>query len=364
MRLKKITLAGFKNIVDTTLPLDGGMVCFTGDNGAGKTNMLDAVHYLSMGRSAANMTDGQSIGHGGEFFLLDGEYASDADSKQTVVCSFKRGAGKTLRRNGKQYERLSDHVGMIPLVMVSPADSMLVTDAADERRRWLDAFLSQFDKDYLNAIMRYKHVLGERNRLLKDDGFASGGLLEVLDMQLVDAGNTVHKCRGELVAELAPLVAGYYREISGDREQIELAYRSDLDEAPFDEILMRSAGRDAACRFTTSGVHRDDMKMSIGGYPLRKYGSQGQQKSFLIALKLAQYTITAQKKAEKPILLLDDIFDKLDMERVGRLLELVSGEEFGQIFVTDHSRERLEKVLAPCRKEYVIYSVENGAVGV
>lgn len=364
MYLKKLSLTGFKNIGHAALEFSAPINCFTGDNGAGKTNVVDAVHYLSMGRSAFTMTDGQCVRHGDEFFLLEGEYSSSEGRKETLVCAFKKGAGKTLKRNGKQYERLSDHFGLIPVVIVSPADSFLVTDAADERRRYLDTFLSQLDKSYLAAIMRYKHVLGERNRLLKDESLLSqgNGLLDVLDMQLVDAGNTVHSARAALIERLAPVVAEYYRELSDDREQVELIYRSELDQAPFEEVLARSRERDFANRFTTSGVHRDDMKMKIGGYPLRKYGSQGQQKSFLIALKLAQYKIVAEDGGEKPILLLDDLFDKLDTGRVEKLISLVSDGGFGQIFITDHSKERLSAILERSGGHYSLFDVEDGEI--
>ena len=362
MQLKKLTLSGFRNIADAEIAPDGRIVCFTGDNGAGKSNMLDSVHYLAMGRAPSAMPDSQSVAHGGDYFMVEGEFEADSGSRQTVLCSFKRGTGKILKRNGKPYEKLSDHIGSIPLVIVSPSDYILITDAAEERRRWLDSFLSQLDKEYLAAVMRYRQVLGERNRLLKSGSFADGSLMEVLDIQLVEAGEKIHERRGLLIGRLAPLVAEYYRLLSGDREQVELAYRSELDGTPFAEILARTAERDAALGFTASGVHRDDMKMTIGGYPLRKYGSQGQQKSFLIALKLAQYTLLAEDKGEKPILLLDDIFDKLDMDRVRQLMAIVSEDAFGQIFVTDHSRERLSAILESCAKPYCIYGMSAGEI--
>ncbi len=363
MFLKKLSVIGFKNIGQAAMEFSSRINCFVGDNGAGKTNVVDAVHYLSMCKSAMTMTDSQSIRHGDEFFVLDGEYLSSAGRKEGIVCSFKRGSGKTLRRNGKEYDKLSDHIGLIPIVIVSPSDSFLVSDAADERRRYLNAFLSQLDKEYLSAIMRYNHVLGERNRLLKSsEGLPSVDLMEVLDMQLCSFGETVHRKRAALIERLAPLVAEYYRVLSDDREQISLQYQSEVTGRSFAEVLEAAREKDRINQFTTSGVHRDDMKMKIGGYPLRKYGSQGQQKSFLIALKLAQYTIVAEEKGEKPILLLDDLFDKLDLQRVEKLIGLVSQEDFGQIFITDCNKLRLEGILERSGQDYALFAVENGEV--
>lgn len=362
MFLKKLSAINFKNLRQTELSFGPGINCFVGGNGAGKTNIIDAIYYLSMCKSALTMTDAQSVCHGCDFFVLDGEYATAADRKESVVCSFKKGAGKTLKRNGKEYEKLSNHVGLIPVVIVSPADSALVNDAAEERRRFLNSFISQLDKPYLAAMIRYNQVLGQRNRLLKqaDGATAAGQIMEILDMQLVEAGEAVHRKRAEIVERLTPLVAEYYRILSDDSEQIELIYQSELNERPLAELLEQAREKDRINQFTTSGVHRDDMKMRIGGYALRKYGSQGQQKSFLVALKLAQYTIVAQHTGEKPILLLDDLFDKLDMQRVERLLQLVAREEFGQIFITDCNKVRLQGILDRSGQQYALFNVEGG----
>ncbi len=360
MFLKKISILNFKNVGQATLGFGSRVNCFVGGNGAGKTNVVDAIHYLSMGKSALSMTDLQSVRHGEDFFMLDGEYVSAQDKKEGVVCSFGKSMGKTLKRNGKEYEKLSDHVGLIPIVIVSPADSFLVTDAADERRRYLNAFLSQLDKTYLNSIVRYNRVLGERNQLLKMGG--NQDIMEILDVQLSEEGEKIHAKRAELIGRLAPLVADYYRELSNDREKVKLTYHSELNELTFPELLKRSAEKDRVCQFTSSGIHRDDMKMTIGGHQLRKYGSQGQQKSFLVALKLAQYTIVAGEKGEKPILLLDDLFDKLDMSRVEKLLGLVSREGFGQIFITDCNKVRLQNILDKSGESYALFGVEGGEV--
>ena len=360
MYLRKISIINFKNIADAELELSEGINCFTGNNGAGKTNVLDAVHYMSMSKSSLQMTDGQSLRHGEEFFILDGAYRTDEGKSENIVCSFSRRAGKTLKRNGKEYDRISDHIGLIPAVIVSPADTVLISDSADERRRYLNAFISQLDRAYLRAVMRYKSVLQERNTLLKVSHDET--MLSIYDAQLSDLAATIYDRRREMVGRLRPLTAEYYAALSGDREQVELIYRSDLDEAPMAELLLASRERDFANEYTTRGVHRDDMVLRIGGYPLRKYGSQGQQKSFLLALKLAQYSIVAQTAGERPILLLDDLFDKLDMSRVEELLRLVAGERFGQIFITDCNKVRLQTVLGNAGADYALFSVAEGKI--
>ena len=360
MRLKKLLLINFKNLPQAELTLSEGINCFVGDNGAGKTNLLDAVHYLSMSKSAFTMTDGQSVHHGEEFFVTEGTYQSDSGSTEVVNCSFSRRGGKVLKRNGKEYDRIADHVGAFPVVIVSPRDTELITDAAEERRRYLNAFISQLDRQYLNSMMRYNAVLAERNRFLK--GSSDEMMLQIYDMQLAEHGTRVYEARQRIVEQMRPLVEEYYRTLSDDREQVEIIYRSELEQMPLTDILLRSRERDIVNQFTTSGVHRDDLIFRIGGYPLRKYGSQGQQKSFLIALKLAEYRLLAEASGEKPILLLDDLFDKLDLGRVEKLLSLVGGEEFGQICITDCNKLRLETTLERACRDYSLFTVEGGDI--
>ena len=327
MFLKKISLLNFKNIEQAELALCRGVNCLVGDNGAGKTNVIDAVYYLSMCKSSLPMTDGQSIRHGADFFLAEGQYLTDGGKSENIVCSFSRKGGKVLKRNGKEYERLSDHVGLVPAVIV----------------------------------MRYNAVLAERNRLLKN--MPDETMLQIYDMQLVEQGERIHARRREFAERLQPVAAEYYRILSGDREQVGLHYKSELNDRPFGEILLAARQKDLVNEFTTSGIHRDDLVLRIGGYPLRKYGSQGQQKSFLIALKLAQYTIVAQEKGEKPILLLDDLFDKLDAGRVEQLIRLVSEDSFGQIVITDCNPTRLRRILDKAGGAYSLFTVENGGIG-
>lgn len=358
MYLRKLALLNFKNIAEGELTFGPGINCLVGDNGAGKTNVIDAVYYLSMCKSAFGMTDGQSIRHGAEFFMAEGQYSTDLERTEQIVCSFSRKSGKLLKRNGKEYERLSEHVGLIPAVIISPADSSLISDSADERRRFLNAAISALDRGYLNALVRYNAILGERNRLLKMT--PDEVMLSIYDQQLIEQGALIHARRTAFVERLQPLVADYYRLLSEDREQVELHYRSELNDRPFEEVLQAARAKDLANEFTTSGIHRDDLVLRIGGYPLRKYGSQGQQKSFLIALKLAQYAIVSQEQHERPILLLDDLFDKLDAGRVEQLIRLVRGEQFGQILITDCNPTRLKRILDRAGSNYTLYEVCDG----
>lgn len=360
MYLKKLVLINFKNIAQAEITLSERLNCFVGDNGAGKTNVLDAVYYLSMSKSALTMTDGQSVRHGEDFFVVEGTYAGDSGLSDTVNCSFLRRSGKVLKLNGKEYDRMADHVGRFPVVMVSPQDSVLITDAAEERRRYLNAFLSQLDRDYLASLMRYNAVLAERNRFLKSS--SDEQMLQIYDMQLADHAARIYERRRDIIERMRPLVAEFYRQLSGDREQVEIEYRSELASASMGELLLASRERDIVNGFTTSGVHRDDMSLRIGGYPLRKYGSQGQQKSFLMSLKLAQYRILAEVCGERPLLLLDDLFDKLDTSRVENLLTLVAGDDFGQIFITDCNRSRLETILSRAGEKYALFMVEGGDI--
>lgn len=360
MRLKKLSLLHFKNIARQELEFCRGVNCLVGDNGAGKTNVMDAIYYLSMCKSSLPMTDTQSIRHGEEGFLVEGQYVSDEEKNERIVCSFTRKGGKVLKRNGKEYERLADHVGLVPAVIVSPADNALISDAAEERRRYLNACISQLDRPYLANVMRYNAVLAERNRLLKMQPDET--MLAIYDDQLTDYGTKIHAARQAFAERLQPVVAEYYRILSGDREEVELHYKSELGERPFDEILRAARQKDLVNEYTTSGIHRDDLTLRIGGYPLRKYGSQGQQKSFLIALKLAQYAVVAEACSEKPILLLDDLFDKLDAGRVEQLIRLVSDEAFGQIFITDCNPTRLKSILDEAGGEYALFTVANGEI--
>lgn len=361
MFLERISILNFKNLAQCELTFSPNINCFTGDNGSGKTNMLDTVYYLSMSKSAVGLTDGQSVRHGEDFFMLSGQYTiGEQARREAVVCSFKRGTGKVLKRNGKEYTRLSEHIGLLPIVMVWPGDTSLIHESGEERRRWINGFLSQLDGEYLATLVRYNHLLAERNRLLKmGRSSVNDEIMEILEMQMADAALLIHNRRQVLIQELAPLVASYYSRLSSDVERVEIEYRSELSHTDMAELLTQSRAKDYAIGFTTCGIHRDDLKLEIMGYPVRKYGSQGQQKSMLIALKMAQFELLGQRLSLKPILLLDDVFDKLDMSRVQELISMVSSEAFGQIFITDSNKVRMDGMLTSLGGEYKLFSVDR-----
>lgn len=358
MKLDSISIINFKNVADEQLSLGPGINCFVGDNGAGKTNILDAVHYLAMARSIQTLSDSQCVRHGEDGYLIDGRFRYDDERMEQVVCAYTRRGGKTLKRNGKEYERLSEHLGAFPIVVVSPSDSALISDSAEERRRYLNKFLSQIDRGYMSALMRYNGALQERNKLLKSSPVEE--MLLIYDAMLAQSADVVFARRASLIEELRPLVERYYAELSEERETIGMEYRSELSNAPLTELLLAARQRDIVNEHTTVGIHRDDMLLSMGDYPLRKYGSEGQQKSFLVALKLAEYTLLAKHAGQKPILLLDDLFDKLDMRRVAQLLRIVGGEMFGQIFITDCNKHRLQGTLDEAGVDYRLYNVNQG----
>ena len=360
MYLSRLSILNFKNLAQEELMLDEGFNCFVGDNGTCKTNIIDAVYFLSMCKSALAMSDTQCVRHGEKFFVLEGDYYSATNRHEKVICTYQRGSSKVVKRNGKVYDRLADHIGLVPVVIVSPADSSLISDSADERRRYLNGFISQLDKSYLDAVMRYNTTLANRNSYLKMD--SNEEMLRIYDAQMAGVATQIHKSRLEITELLYPLVCEYYRALADDHERVELEYRSELNNSTLEELLLASREKDRIMGHTTCGVHRDDLRFSIGSYPLRKYGSQGQQKSFLIALKLAQYRIIAQACGEKPILLLDDLFDKLDESRVSRLIELVKGEEFGQVIITDCNGERMGNILHRAECSYKLFNVTYGEV--
>lgn len=361
MRLETLSIINFKNIRQAEVEFSPRINCMVGDNGTGKTNLLDAINYLAMCKSAFNLSDSQCTTHDEQMFSLCGRFSAGDDRHEIIHCAYKRGHSKKMSRCGKDYEKLSDHIGLIPLVMITPSDSSLVNESGEERRKYINSLISQLDRQYLGALIRYNRLLAERNKLLKNQsmpGFED--ILEVIDMQMAESGNFINLRRAEMADTLAPIVARYYNVLSGGKEEIGLEYRSDLNETPMEELLRESMMRDRINTFTTTGVHRDDIIFSIDGHPLRRYGSQGQQKSFLVALKLAQYDIITSRAGYKPILLFDDIFDRLDPVRVGKLLEIVSGDNFSQIFITDCNKQRLEEVLGD--NGYTLFNVEDGEI--
>ena len=360
MILKRLSVLNYKNIQEVGLSFSPKLNCFVGNNGMGKTNFLDAIYYLSFCRSYINTPEAQVINWGQDMCLIQGFYDYDGRDVE-LLCALKRGQRRVFKRDKKEYDRLSDHIGILPLVMVSPLDSVLIQGGSDERRRFMDLIISQQDKPYLQALIQYNKVLTSRNALLKEPS-PNYSLFEVLDSQLVAYGLAIHEKRKALVEEFTPIFNRYYRLISGSTEEIGLEYISQLADGDFEERLKLNCERDRVVGYTTVGAHKDELEMRLGDYLIRRVGSQGQNKTYLIALKLAQYTFLSRKSLTRPILLLDDIFDKLDAERVGQIISLVRQDEFGQIFITDTNRKYLDEILAAVENDHMLFQVDQGAV--
>ncbi|MDG2357318.1 MAG: DNA replication and repair protein RecF [Polaribacter sp.] len=357
MYLQKITIVNYKNIESQSFDFHKKINCFVGENGVGKTNVLDAIYYLSFTKSYFNPVAIQNIRHGEGFFMIEGDYLLNQRNEK-IVCSLKKGQKKVLKRNGKSYEKFSEHIGQLPLVIVSPADRDLVTEGSDTRRKFVDGVISQQNKTYLNDLLSYNKVLSQRNALLKY--FAANRTFDALnlgvyDEQLSEYGSRIYIVRKNFLEEFIPIFNQKYQIISGDKERVNLRYRSQLHDFSMDTLLNKSIAKDKIMQYTTSGIHKDDLSFEIGAFPIKKFGSQGQQKSYLIALKLAQFEFIKQQSSVTPILLLDDIFDKLDENRVSQIIDLVNNDEFGQIFITDTHTERTENILKQGAKEYQIF---------
>jgi DNA replication and repair protein RecF len=364
MYLQQLSVINFKNYAEARLELSPGVNAFTGNNGAGKTNLLDAIHYLSLCKSYFNPIDTQQIKQGTDFFIVNGTFIK-GEQPDTVACSVKRNQKKQFKRNKKDYQRLADHIGLFPLVMVSPYDVSIIIEGSEERRRFVDNVISQTDNQYLDELIAYNKILVNRNAVLKrmnESGRFDISLLEVFDEQLVTLGARIFEKRKAFMDVFTPIFNEHYRFISGEAEQVELVYESQLLNDNLADLLLKNADKDRVLQRTSAGIHRDDLFFSIHGMPMKKFGSQGQQKSFLIALKLAQYTFLYQQKGFKPLLLLDDIFDKLDELRVTKLMQMVSDHNFGQVFITDTSEQRVAGVLNGIDVNYKLFSVTGGEV--
>jgi DNA replication and repair protein RecF len=364
MYLRKLGLTNFKNYELNEIEFSSRINCLTGNNGVGKTNILDAIHYLSLTKSFFNSIDSANIRHGEEYFITSGTFVRDGDD-DNIFCSFQKQKQKQLKRNGKEYRKLSDHVGRFPVVMISPADSALITEGSEDRRRFMNKIISQYNGEYLNSVLKYSKALQQRNRQLKEfraSGSFNSDVLSIWDAQLVKYGEYVHSERQVLVKELIPVFQEYYSLISSGREKVKLAYRSHLSEGDFNESLQTSLDRDRFLEYTTVGVHKDDLILEMDGYPVKSTGSQGQQKSYLVALKLAKFDYIKRKAGLSPILLMDDIFDKFDAERVEQIIRLVGNHRFGQIFITDTHQDRLQDILSSTDTEYKLFRIADNGV--
>ncbi len=361
MQLTQLTVLNFKNIREASLAFSPGINCFFGKNGEGKTNLLDAVYYLSFCKSHSNPVDSQNITHDADFFMLQAQYVEGVREEE-IYCGMKRRQRKVFKRNKKEYERLSDHIGRIPLVLISPSDEELIREGSEERRRFMDMVISQYDHAYMEALINYNKALAQRNSLLKEDVFGDESLWDLYEEMMTKEANLVFEKRLNFVQTFSPVFETYYQEISGGKETIRLNYSSHLQTNDLTLKLRGSRQRDSILGYTTVGIHKDDLDMELDGYPIKRVGSQGQNKSYLIALKLAQFIFLKKAGNATPILLLDDLFDKLDATRVERIIKLVSGEEFGQIFITDTNRENPEHLLQRTHGNYRIFLVENGII--
>ncbi len=354
----------FKNYPQAELELSPRVNCFAGNNGSGKTNLLDAIHYLSFCKSFLNAIDSQNILGNEAFFVVQGSFAN-GEGTDEVFCSQKRNVKKSFKKNKKEYARLADHIGLFPAVIISPADGELVTGGSEERRRFIDSVISQYDKQYLDFLIKYNQVLSQRNALLKQ--IAEGKAfpeeeLQAWDVRLIGLGEYIFEKRKEFIDGFLPSFKMYFRYISGPKEEASLAYNSQLFKGKFEKLLDAAFKRDVALEFTSVGIHKDDLEFQVNGFPAKKFGSQGQQKSFLIALKLAEFDFIKRIKGVTPLLLLDDIYDKLDESRVKKLMELISGSNFGQIFITDTHEERIKKLFKEIDTEFRLFRITNGTI--
>ncbi|MDP3313082.1 DNA replication/repair protein RecF [Lutibacter sp.] len=359
MYLQKITLVNFKNFKSQLFEFQSKINCFVGNNGVGKTNVLDAIYYLSNAKSYFNPVATQNINHTEEFFMIEGTYQIQ-DKTETVVCSLKRGNKKVIKKNGKAYEKFSEHIGYLPLVIISPADRDLIIDGSDIRRKFMDSVISQSNKSYLQALINYNKVLTQRNALLKY--FALNRIfdhlnLKVYNEQLNSYSVIIFEERKAFLNDFVPIFKHKYALITNCEESVDLIYKSHLNEGDFLDLLDENLERDRLLQFSTIGVHKDELIFEIDGYPIKKFGSQGQQKSYLVALKLAQFEFIKKQSNVKPILLLDDIFDKLDDLRVTQLINLVNNDEFGQLFISDTHKERTEEAVAKTNQSYKIFEL-------
>lgn len=358
MDLKKIVVQDFRNIELQELEFCPNLNCISGGNGEGKTNMMDAIWYLSMTKSAFASSDRFNFRYGCPGFALSGLYSlqSGPDTRISIQVD---ASGKKLRRDDKPYSRLSDHIGLLPVVMVSPTDIAMVSETGEERRKFANAVISQMSAEYLNAVQNYSRLLAQRNAMLKN-GDLDSQLMDVIDSRMEGFAEPVCNMRRTLAEELSPRVQEFYSQISGGRESVGISYRSDLENTPLAELFRSRREKDSILKYTTAGIQRDDFLFEMDSHPIRRCGSQGQQKSFLVALKFAQYSLMKEKRGFAPILLLDDLFDKLDMGRVQNLLEMVAGSDFGQIFLSDCNKVRLSGIVDGITSERTYYEAKGG----
>jgi len=363
MFLKDLSLVNFKNYEQAGVSFSPGINCIVGLNGSGKTNILDAIHYLCLCKSYFNPVDSQNIRHMDDCMIVQGNFERNGENEQ-IYCGVKRNKKKSFKRNKKEYSRLSDHIGLLSLVMISPLDSGLILDGSEERRKFMNSVISQSDHAYLEEAIRYNHFLAQRNKLLKqqDKGGIDQSTLDVYNEQLVASGNIIYEKRRAFTEEFIPIFQHFYDHISSGQEKVKLIYQSQLHNQDFASLLAGADRKDRILQYSTVGVHKDDLELRLRDYNIKKTGSQGQQKTYLVALKLAKYEFLRKINGFTPLLLLDDIFDKFDRQRVGQIISLVSGENFGQVFITHTDLKRMQQVISDQQINYKLFEVELGTI--
>ena len=357
--LEKIVISDFRNIELQELEFSPNINCISGNNGEGKTNLLDAIYYLSMTKSAFASSDKYTFRYGTEEFSISGSYRMENGLSSRFSLKMTTKGEKKVKRDDKAYGKVSEHVGILPIVMVSPADISMVSESGEERRRFVNAVLSQMDREYMTSLQQYNRLLQQRNKMLKEMD-PDRSLLEVIDMRMSALAEPIYQARKKFVEDLKPIIAEYYKAVSGGSEQVDIEYESELSKASLEELLAVSYEKDRILKYTTAGRQRDDFAFKMNGWPIRRHGSQGQQKSFLVSLKFAQYEIMKKNYGFAPVLLLDDVFDKLDMGRISNLLEMVSGKDFGQIFITDSNKVRMSGIVDGLTQDRAYFETTAG----
>lgn len=363
MQIKHLSILNFKNIKEAELDFSPGLNCLVGNNGEGKTNVLDAIHYIAFCKSHTNPIDSQNINHDSDFFMIQAQ-CREENLNNDITCAVKRRQKKTFTCDGKEYEKLSLHIGKVPLVLISPSDEELIREGSDERRRFMDMVIAQYDHAYMDALVSYNKAMAQRNTLLKDcnESRFDDSLFEVYETKMAMDADIIHAKRSAFITAFTPVFEQFYHTISGGKERISLTYTSHIQAGDLAAQMKETRARDMILGFSSKGIHKDELQMELDGYPIKRVGSQGQNKSFLIALKLGQYGFLKRNEHMLPILLIDDLFDKLDTERVERIIRLVCGSEFGQLFITDTNKEHLTHMLERTGGEYRFFHVINGDI--
>lgn len=355
-----LSLTNYKNIDAVSYTFDTDIVCFIGKNGVGKSNLLDAIYHLCFGKGYFNPVAAQNIRFGEDFFLIEGVFDKNNSDKETIVCSLKKGHKKKLKRNGKTYDKIADHIGRFPLVIISPADRDLIVEGSSVRRKFMDGIMGQTDKEYLQDLLHFNRLVAQRNALLKyfaaNHSFDQASL-DIYDQQLAPLGHRIQEKRNQFITVFVPIFQKHYQNISSGDENVDIAYQTLLSEENYKDLLANALSKDRALQYTSVGPHKEDLDFLIHQYPIKKFGSQGQQKSLLIALKLAQFDFMKEKLGMAPIVLFDDVFDKLDQERVARIMQVIEREHFGQLFLSDTHRERTLSALKTTQLDYAIFDL-------